>query len=351
MNPGDHVPHIITARNVNGALHDGLWWLAIAGREEPSRNGPVLVAPGPVITHYSHPQERVLFGRTRDANPFFHLYEGIWMLAGRNDSGSVARFAKTMDVFADNGRLNGAYGYRWRHHFGYDQLVAIVEELTARPHSRRAVLTMWEPQDLIDSESSKDVPCNTQVYFGIDRYGLNMTVCNRSNDMIWGGYGANYVHMGMLQEVIAGALGVPVGSYYQMSNNFHIYPEREDTRRMVRKEKNGYTVTLDVSYPYDVGPASIAPVAMFAPGVAFPIDTFLAVAERLAADPYTTQPTDTPWVTEVFVPMMNAHALYKNGDIADAIAYLRQYCRAADWKTAGIEWLQRREAKRNAKAA
>ena len=32
---------------------------------------------------------------------------------------------------------------------------------------------------------------------------LCMTVCNRSNDMLWGAYGANVVHMSMLQEFVA----------------------------------------------------------------------------------------------------------------------------------------------------
>ena len=41
---------IITTRNVNQALPDALWHLHVAGERETSRNGAVLVAPGPVIT-------------------------------------------------------------------------------------------------------------------------------------------------------------------------------------------------------------------------------------------------------------------------------------------------------------
>ena len=38
---------------------------------------------------------------------------------------------------------------------------------------------------------SKDVPCNTHAYFAINAEGsLDLTVCNRSNDLVWGCLGA-----------------------------------------------------------------------------------------------------------------------------------------------------------------
>jgi hypothetical protein len=50
-----------------------------------------------------------------------------------------------------------------------------------------------------------------------------MTVTNRSNDMIWGMLGANYVHFSVLQEYMAARLGVEVGYYYHFTNNLHVY--------------------------------------------------------------------------------------------------------------------------------
>ena len=50
-----------------------------------------------------------------------------------------------------------------------------------------------------------------------------MTVCNRSNDMLWGAYGANAVHMSMLQEYLASRLEIAVGEYTQISDSFHVY--------------------------------------------------------------------------------------------------------------------------------
>jgi hypothetical protein len=50
-----------------------------------------------------------------------------------------------------------------------------------------------------------------------------MTVFCRSNDLIWGAYGANAVHMSILQEYVACGLARPVGHYWQVSNNYHVY--------------------------------------------------------------------------------------------------------------------------------
>ena len=72
---------VIDTRNVNTALRWALPELLKEGVEEPSRNGLVLVMPTPVTTVYQRPQERVVFSPERNANPFFHLMESLWMLA------------------------------------------------------------------------------------------------------------------------------------------------------------------------------------------------------------------------------------------------------------------------------
>ena len=71
---------VIRARNVHEALPEAVRYLALYGVEAESRNGKVLLAPEPVTTVYERPKERVLFWPQRDANPFFHFYEGLWML-------------------------------------------------------------------------------------------------------------------------------------------------------------------------------------------------------------------------------------------------------------------------------
>ncbi len=225
----------IQARNVNEALPKALELIQrpMLTRYRTSRNGSVLAFDEPVSTMYTTPTERVLFSTMRNANPVFHLMESLWMLAGRNDTRFPATFVQNMKKFSDNGdTLWGAYGFRWRQHFGYDQLTPIIAELKRNPESRRCVLQMWDAKlggfgqigDLNQGmNGGLDVPCNTCIYFDLRDGNLNMTVSCRSNDIMWGCYGANAVHMSVLQEYMAAAIGVPVGWYHQMSNDLHLY--------------------------------------------------------------------------------------------------------------------------------
>src|SRR3546814_11214716 len=102
------------------------------GVTSDSRNGQVKAAPGATLIKFRQPWERVLFNAERDANPIFHLLEAVWMLAGRNDVAFVTKFTSNMASFSDDGSpFNAAYGYRWRHHFGFDQLETVVDMLSS----------------------------------------------------------------------------------------------------------------------------------------------------------------------------------------------------------------------------
>ena len=128
----------IRARNVNVAVSEALWKLKVVGVQEDTRNGPVIAFPEPVVTTYERPQERVLFWGERDANPIFHLMESIWMLAGRRDVAFLEQFNSKIGQYSDDGKVfNAAYGYRWRDHFGYDQLTEIIKLLKEEPHTRQ----------------------------------------------------------------------------------------------------------------------------------------------------------------------------------------------------------------------
>ncbi len=215
---------VIDCRNVNDGFIKAMDMLA-QHRSQPkeSRVGQMVEAPCPVTTVYHRPLERVLFEEIRKANPFFHFMESLWMLAGQNDLAYVEQYNKRMREYSDDGvTLHGAYGYRWREHFGGDQIGLIVERLKADPTDRRSVLQMWDPTvDL--NRDGVDVPCNTVIYFKIRNDRLDMTVSNRSNDAIWGTFGANAVHMSFLLEYVAKCIGVEVGTYRQVSDSFHAY--------------------------------------------------------------------------------------------------------------------------------
>lgn len=190
-----------------------------------TRNGVGLKVRGPVILELTDPTKRVLFDPVRRANPYFHVMEFIWMMAGDNSTHWLSQFNTRFKTYAEsNGLHHGAYGHRWREHFGHDQLITAVTELRRDPESRRVVLAMWDPAADQGNFERKDLPCNTHIYLEIEDGNLNMTVCNRSNDLFWGMLGSNIVHMTMLQEVLASAIGVPLGVYRVFTNNLHVYP-------------------------------------------------------------------------------------------------------------------------------
>jgi len=210
------------AVNVNDWFSDALWALRAEGVKQDSRNGRVIAIERPMLFTVARPEERVLFNPKRMANPYLHVMETVWMLAGDNEVDFLLTFSKQMEAYANGGVINGAYGHRWRNHFGRDQIKGVVKELTEDLNSRQAVIGMYDPA--VDHHRHwNDRPCNTHIYFRADGGELDMTVCNRSNDVVWGMCGANAVHMTYLQELVARALGMEVGFYNVMTNNLHIY--------------------------------------------------------------------------------------------------------------------------------
>lgn len=327
---------VIRAENVNDAYDQAMYRIGMEGVQMDSRNGPVRKFPYPVVTEYKLPIERVLFDSDRDANPFFHLFESIWMLAGRNDIEFLKKFNSTIGQFSDDGEtLHGAYGHRWRNHFNYDQLDLVIKSLVMDRNTRRAVLAMWDPY--IDPDvaalGGKDVPCNTHVYFNVRPDGyLDMTVCNRSNDMVWGCYGANAVHMSILHEYIALATGLPMGFYYQISNDLHVYEKHWGLIKGAKSDEVSPYDVLDAHVPLLAG---IETPAMFD----YDVTTFLM-------DPYTTDTYRTHWFRGTIRPMALAHAAFKSNR-PEAALVLAAQIEAEDWRSGCQNWLDRRIKPKN----
>ncbi len=351
---------VLRVRNVNHALPLGLTLLYDNGVARKSRAGNVIEYPEPVTTVYSRPRERVLFGYERNANPFFHFMEGLWMLDGRNDVKGVASYVKRMETYSDDGKiLQGAYGHRWRNHFGIDQLLSVIHKLQVSPKDRRVVLTMWDPTtDLgIGQRHSKDLPCNTHIYFKIRDNHLLMTVCCRSNDIIWGAYGANVVHMSMLQEFVANALGVEVGNYTQISDSYHAY---EDI----------YTELLEKMPPVDVysfhivykNPYKSEEINASRKMVSIPHDEWLGQLNMFLQTAFNDPDHIHRWyktyrgavyldsfLMHVATPIAESWALYKKYKETKTKEFLEQAiekigaCVGDDWRIACREWLERKQ--------
>lgn len=328
---------VIRGRNVHEMLPEALWQLQQHGLERASRNGPVLLFPEPVTSVYEQPEERVLYWPERDANPFFHLMESIWMVAGRNDVKFLSQFVSRMVSYSDDGAtFHGAYGYRWREHFRVDQLKSIISALTANPDDRRQVLQIWDARADLGGKG-KDLPCNLGAHFQIACDGrLDMSVYNRSNDLVWGCYGANAVHFSFLHEFMARAIGVDTGIYRQVSDNLHAYL---DPLRQVQDLKDfAPSAGGEPSSPYAVDTVHPFPI------LSTSLPAWEQDLQRFMADPEEVWFND-PFFRRVAKPMYAAHKAYKadrtESRFSNALEILEQ-CEATDWKLAAEQWINRR---------
>ena len=325
----------INSRNVHEAFILGVDAFTWDGdvQEQDSRAGATLEFDGPVVTTYEYPCERVLFWEGRDANPFFHFMEGLWMLQGREDVEFLAHYNKGMEAFSDNGfTLNGAYGYRWREFYEKDQLDVVVKRLKDNPDDRRCVVAMWECNNDLDRDTL-DTPCNTHIYFKVRNNKLNMTVCCRSNDMIWGAYGANAVHFSMLQEYMAARIGVEVGVYNQVSDSFHVYTELFNSMKEKLPEFDYYTFKYPmVGNPYKT--ISVFPMVNDPEEFDGDLDAFFRGQQNGFANHF---------FSDVAIPMKTAWDMHKlDQNTRGAISLLYSFCKAEDWQIACVEWLERR---------
>jgi len=340
---------IVLRGNSVGSVFAAAMNLFDNGQVTESRNGPTIVAHEPITSVYPIPGNYLLGGRTRNANPFFHLMEALWMLGGRNDVHFPARFNKRFYEYSDDGEtLHGAYGYRWRQFFGFDQLWAIIHELRKNPTSRRCVLAMWNaaytdsstPDLSVAANGGKDVPCNTHVYFDLRDGRLNMQVCCRSNDAIWGAYGANVVHFSLLLEYVAAMIGVPVGWYEQTSFNLHVYTDVHPQlmRRAMREEAVAYNPHTIFRYQKRV------------PLVSLP-DIFDDEVKRFLAHAYAGEVipefsnTFLEWVAS---PMLRAHRFFSAGDVPYAYAAVESILDDA-WRSVCKTWLDETMYRRSIK--
>lgn len=217
------------------------------GVDAAPRGNAVTELRWPHMWHITHPQRWPLMIPGRKYNPFFALAEVIWMWSGKGGADFISFYNKSITQFLDPGipYFHGSYGRRVRQ-AGYDespfrpipsnrtqpnqtgaipvvvdQIDHVIRKIQRDPHTRQAVISLWDPvkDNLVES---KDHPCNNLLYFQQRDGALNMTVVRRSNDLILGvPYNmCQFVH---LQALVAGALDLVVGHYSVMANNLHYY--------------------------------------------------------------------------------------------------------------------------------
>lgn len=288
------------------------------GYESDSRNGRVLRFAEPITTTYTKPWNRVGMVYGRDANQVFHHMESLWMLAGRDDVGFLDMFNSQIKQYSDDGgSFNAPYGWRIRKEFGHDQLKGVIATLSTDIESRQAVIQIWRSTDLI--KETKDKACNMILVCAVVFGKLQMTVYNRSNDLIYGGVtGTNPVHFSYIQEYIAEQLHLPMGHLIFISNNAHVY--------------------LDL-YPHwermDWGRYSTFPAYKLEVGSLEEIEYF---CKKIMSKKLLREEFHSPMLEYLSKPMWNYWCSRKYTGEYNDIQYWLDQIQPLDWKLAITEW-------------
>lgn len=171
-----------------------------------------------------NPQKRFIVHPNRHANPVFPIIQLMWYLSGDDSPVLISHYEPAINQYLNpkTGRFDGAYGSRIRKFNGYfDQLSALRRRLTDDQQSRRAVITIFDPvRDY--NENSLDVPCYLSLQFMVRDGNLELVTYARSQDLYLG-FVYDTAEWQLLQEIVAGWLGLRVGVFRHYIASAHIY--------------------------------------------------------------------------------------------------------------------------------
>jgi thymidylate synthase len=173
-----------------------------------------------VALRIARPRARISRSENR-GKPFSALGELLWYLSGSDRLEFIKDYVSEYEKDAVDGVLEGAYGPRLLAMRGeIDQFASIEKLLTEKPGSRRAVIQLFNAEDI--TTEHKEIPCTTTLQFHCRNGQLHLSVTLRSNDAYWG-LPHDVFCFTMLQEMMARRLQVEVGEYYQYVGSMHIY--------------------------------------------------------------------------------------------------------------------------------
>ena len=189
-------------------------------RVKPTRGGNVEEIG--VLLKLRNPRARL--SRTETKGKIFScLGELVWYLSKSNSLRFIEYYLPYYKVNSVDGQsLHGAYGPRlFNLHGKVDQMANVLELLRRKQDTRRAVIQLFDGEDLKD-KGNKDVPCTCTLQFLVRKRKLYMVANMRSNDAFWG-LPHDIFAFTMLQEIMARSLGVELGTYKHSVGSLHLY--------------------------------------------------------------------------------------------------------------------------------
>lgn len=232
--------------------------LLAEGVERETRGKKCYELTGPVMIKITNPTARLVTLPERRWNETLPYVESLWLASGRNDIKMLTHYVKRMIDFSDdNQTMRAGYGPRLRffngiandydtgHNYEHqahpqgvqtieiDQFEFVERSFQKDPFTRQAIITIGDPsKDCFKEEhvlkSTKDFPCTRDLQFIRTNNKLDLIVHMRSNDFVWGASAVNIFNFTFIQEYFAHILGLEIGNYYHIANNFHYYEDQKE---------------------------------------------------------------------------------------------------------------------------
>jgi thymidylate synthase len=154
------------------------------------------------------------------------IYELLWFLRGDTNVKYLRDNKVTIwDDWADaKGDLGPVYGAQWRSWPArdgstIDQIADVVARIRKSPHSRRLIVTAWNPAD-VDKMALPPCHCLFQFYVADGR--LSCQLYQRSAD-IFIGVPFNIASYALLTHTVAQVTGLKAGEFIHTLGDAHLY--------------------------------------------------------------------------------------------------------------------------------
>ncbi len=167
------------------------------------------------------------------------IHELLWFLRGDTN----VRYLQENGVriwnewATENGELGPVYGAQWRSWATpdggvIDQISEVIEQIKRKPHSRRLIVSAWNPAVLPDESISPQgnaaagkmalPPCHTLFQFYVLENRLSCQLYQRSAD-IFLGVPFNIASYALLTMMVAQVTGLQPGDFVHTFGDAHLY--------------------------------------------------------------------------------------------------------------------------------
>jgi len=184
------------------------------------------------------------------------IQELLWFLRGETHVKSLqeagvriwnewATPEQTAKFGREEGDLGPVYGHQWRNfgasrktdgHYaqdGVDQISRLLRDIRESPHSRRLIVTGWNPKE---ADQVALPPCHTLFQFYVQDGELSCQLYQRSADVFLG-VPFNIASYALFTQMIAHVTGLKAGDFVHTFGDAHLYVNHlEQTKLQLSRE-------------------------------------------------------------------------------------------------------------------